>query len=71
MGGEYNHSYIVAVHNLEITNYFIAAEGKIFYQEQSLAKMNNELNCHIFCSQHFISNAYLCTSNSDPEIHDE
>ena len=39
MGGKYNHPFIVAVCNLEITNYFIAAEGKIFSLEQSLAKI--------------------------------
>ena len=47
MGRKYNHPFIVAVPNLEITNYFIAAEGKIFYLEQPLAN-NSELNCHTF-----------------------
>ena len=39
MGGKYNNPFIVAVRNSEIMNYFIAAAGKIFYPEQSLAKI--------------------------------
>ena len=39
MGGKYNHPFIAAVCNSEITNYFIAKGGKIFYLDMSLAKI--------------------------------